>query len=570
MMRIFRLTWNGSNHEHKGMGRMDRVKCECGHVNPPGTILCEACGNILDPEQEKKPILDMRYEGAARRSLTYNRTIIDKIWGFFSSVKVGVVLIVLALIASAIGTILPQEMNTTMNVPPEQYYKEHYGFFGRIYYALGFHNLYQSMWYILLIALIGVSLVICSIDRAVPLYKALKRQRITRHNSFLRRQRLFNEGTVTNWEEQAKIVIDRLERKNYRVLEEKGTLFAEKGRFSRWGPYINHVGLILVLIGAMLRSAPGMYVNEMLWIKEGETKAIPGTDQRYYLTNHEFVIEVYDESDRDVYREALEKRGNIVKNYQTNVTLFAAKEKVIPGEEPELKEISRGEIRVNHPLRFEHFGLYQASYLHEMSAMSFELVKKETEEIIGEITIDLENPKKRYDIGNGYAVEVLAYFPDVEFKDGELRTKSPNPNNPAFAFQIHSPEHPEGERSLVFIQETMEPLGENDYKLAFKDLETVYYSGLMVRKDRTLGLIAVGGGIFLFGVILGSFWQHRRIWMKQDGGTLLVSAHTNKNWYGFTKEIEAILDGTGVPVPIDRGSGLDQKRQANKGVDVNG
>lgn len=550
---------------------MERVKCECGHVNPPGTILCEACGKILDPNEEKKRIIDMRYEGAARRSQTYNRTIIDKIWNFFSSVKVGVVLIVLALIASAIGTILPQEMNTTMNVPPKQYYEENYGVFGRIYYLLGFHDLYGSTWYILLIAAIGVSLTICSIDRALPLYKALKRQRITRHNSFMKRQRLFNEGTVENWDDQINTVSERMRQKKYRVLTESGNLFAEKGRFSRWGPYINHIGLIIVLIGAMFRFAPGMYVNEMLWIKEGETKAIPGTDQRYYLTNHEFIVEVYDESDREVYREALEKRGNIIKNFQTNVTLYEAEGEVLPGEDPQLKEIKKGEIRVNHPLRFEHFGLYQASYLlNELSAMTFQLVKKETEEVIGELTIDLENPEKRYDLGKGYIVEILAYFPDVEFKDGELRTKSPNPNNPAFAFQIRSPEHPEGERSVVFIQETLEPLGENDYKLVFKEVDTVNYSGLMVRKDRTLGLIAFGGAIFLFGVILGSFWQHRRIWIKRDGGKLLVSAHTNKNWYGFMKEIETILADTDVPIPIDRGGGLDKPERANKGGDVSG
>lgn len=550
---------------------MERVKCECGHVNPPGTILCEACGKILVESEKNKKILDMRYEGTARRSQTYNRTIIDKIWSFFSSVKVGVVLIVLALIASAIGTILPQEMNTTMTVTPEQFYADQYGWFGRIYYALGFHNLYQSTWYMLLIASIGVSLVICSIDRAVPLYKALKRQRVTRHNSFLKRQRFFNEGPADNIQAHLQTVKERMERHRYRVLEENGNIFAEKGRFSRWGPYVNHIGLIIVLIGAMLRSAPGMYVNEMLWIKEGETKAIPGTNQQYYLKNHEFIVEVYDESDGEVYQEALKNRGNIAKNYQTNVTLYKAEEEVLPGEKPRLEEVKSGEIRVNHPFRFDHYGLYQASYkLHEMSAMTFQLVKKETDEVIGTITIDLYNPEKKYDLGNGYAVEILYYFPDVEFKDGIPQTKSPNPNNPAFAFQIISPEHPEGERSIVAIQQTLEPLGENDYKLAFQSVDTVNYSGLMVRKDRTLGLIAIGGAIFLFGVILGSFWQHRRIWIKQDGETVLVSAHTNKNWYSFMKEIEIILEDTALPIPVDRGSGLEKAVNENKGVGANG
>ncbi len=25
-----------------------KVKCDCGHVNPHGTVLCEACGKVLD------------------------------------------------------------------------------------------------------------------------------------------------------------------------------------------------------------------------------------------------------------------------------------------------------------------------------------------------------------------------------------------------------------------------------------------------------------------------------------------------------------------------------------------
>ena len=41
--------------------------------------------------------------------------------------------------------------------------------------------------------MIGISLVICSLDRVVPLYKALKAQRVTRHEGFLKRQtRIWN------------------------------------------------------------------------------------------------------------------------------------------------------------------------------------------------------------------------------------------------------------------------------------------------------------------------------------------------------------------------------------------
>ena len=184
---------------------MKEVKCECGHVNPHGTILCEACGKVLNENEniDDTKLVDMRYEGSARRSQTYNKTIVDKIWNFFSSVKIGVILILITLLASAIGTILPQEMYIPPLIPPSQFYQEQYGWFGKLYYELGFHNLYSSWWYLLLIASIGVSLVICSLDRVIPLYRALKKQKVTRHEGFLKhkgfsvRHKVKSEGIRT-------------------------------------------------------------------------------------------------------------------------------------------------------------------------------------------------------------------------------------------------------------------------------------------------------------------------------------------------------------------------------------
>ena len=175
---------------------MKEVKCECGHVNPIGTILCEACGEALTEEAKSKKLHDMRYEGSARRSQTYKRTAVDKIWNFFSSVKVGVWLIVITLIASALGTVLPQEMYIPPTPNPAAYYEEQYGVFGKIFYDLGFNDLYSSWWYLILVASIGISLVICSLDRVVPLYRALTKQRVDRHEGFLKRQRLYNRTTA--------------------------------------------------------------------------------------------------------------------------------------------------------------------------------------------------------------------------------------------------------------------------------------------------------------------------------------------------------------------------------------
>src|SRR5690625_3091899 len=280
------------------MNDLNKLKCECGHVNPEGTVLCESCGKPVAGNEhidgnDQKKLLNMRYEGSARRSQTYNRSIVDKTWNFFSSVKVGVWLIVIALIASGIGTIFPQEMYIPAeaeNRDPAVFYEDWYGLPGKIYYQLGFHELYSSWWYMILIALIGISLVICSLDRFIPLYRALKIQKPKRHDTFLSRQRLFSKSSNVS-DHDAEKIVQNLKRQRYKIYEEDGQYLAEKNRFSRWGPYVNHIGLIIILFAAMLRLTSVMYLDEYVWVREGEQVVIPGTNAKYFIENKKFTLD---------------------------------------------------------------------------------------------------------------------------------------------------------------------------------------------------------------------------------------------------------------------------------------
>ncbi|MGE8204376.1 cytochrome c biogenesis protein ResB [Heyndrickxia sp. NPDC080065] len=534
---------------------MKEIKCECGHVNPIGTILCESCGRALTEEAKQEKLHDMRYEGSARRSQTYNKTIIDKVWNFFSSVKVGVWLIVITLIASAIGTILPQQ-DYINSLTPEKYYKDEYGWFGELWYKLGFQDLYSSWWYLLLVASIGVSLVICSLDRFIPLHRALKNQKVTRHEGFLKRQRLYVRTDNVLSENAFDSIKQKLVKKRYKIREEDGNILAEKGRFSRWGPYVNHIGLIIFLIGGMLRFVPGMYVDELMWVREGEKKVIPGTNEKFFLENKKFILETYDkEKDKKTFDQALSRVGSVAKNFQTNVVLYERMDGGIAGEADKLKKVKDFSIKVNTPLKAGHFALYQMDYkLDELKAMSFELQKKSNGESFGDLTIDLFDPQNVYNLKNGYKVELMGYYPDFSgfAKNGEPQTSSSVPNNPAFLFRMFSPEHPKGEVSFVAIKQNVEPLGENDYKIAFKSIDTRNVSALQVHKDLTLWILAVGGAIFMIGVIQGMYWNHRRIWIRRENGEVKVAAHTNKNWYGIKNEIKLILEGTNIPEPVDQ------------------
>ncbi|PIC56762.1 cytochrome C biogenesis protein [Sporosarcina sp. P12(2017)] len=534
---------------------MSKIICQCGHENPYGTELCEKCGRPLSEKAKKSDIVDMRYEGSSRRSQTYKSSIIDKIWNFFSSVKIGVGIIAAVLIASAFGTIFPQKFYVPATTPEGylEYYERLYGTVGKLYYQLGFYDMYNSWWFKILVGMLATSIIIASIDRVIPLYKSLKKQRTRRHPSFMKRQRIFGEGDVQNTEQSLAKAEEKLKAMRYNVKTENGAILAEKYRFSRWGPYVNHVGLIIFISGVLLRGIPGFYVDEAMWLREGETRNIVGAPG-YVLENKKFTLENYTKEEaEEVFGEALEKNGAIVKSYTTDVTLYKQDEEALPGSDS-LEKVKDYAINVNKPLKFDGYNVFQMDYkLDELKNMTFHLVNKSSEESLGEFTVDLSDPEKEYDLGNGSTVNMLGFYPDYDgIKDGEPYSKSPVPNNPAFIFQMNTPDKPEGEKSFVAIRQTLE-VEENDYAIKFAAAETRNISGLTIRKDKTLYILLLGGLVFMIGVIQGMYWQHRRVWIQEDtDGHLLIAAHTNKNWFSLRKELDTLRETADLPTYIDR------------------
>jgi len=544
---------------------MENIICACGHSNPFGTKLCEKCGRPLTEEEKHNKVVDMRYDGTAIRSKTYNKTIVDKIWNFFSSVKVGIALIIITLIAASIGTLLPQEFYVkASDIEKGAYYEDVYGIVGKIYYTLGLSDLYSSWWFQILVGMLAVSIIVASLDRGIPLYKSLKNQRVKRHESFMKRQRIVAEGQTASPEEMLNKVEKKMTEMKYIVRRDGSALLAEKGRFSRYGPYINHVGLIIFLTGVMLRLVPGFYVDESIWVREGETRAITGMEG-YFIENHKFILETHDNTPQG---EQLKQGVNVVaKNFQTDVTLYKQPEDAIAGDTDNLEKVKDYSVRVNHPLKENGYALYQMDYrLNELKQMNFELVNKTTEQSLGKVEIDLTNPKKEYDLGNGTSVKLLVYTPDFSgFENGVPQTATSVPNNPAFLFKMTTPDTPEGETSFVAIKQTLEPLGENQYKMKFESVETRDMSGFTIRKDRTIPILFIGGIIFMIGVAIGSYWNHRRLWLQvEPDGRVLLAAHVNKNMFSMKKDLDAVTAFADLPPYKDQ---LDTSEEGEESTD---
>ncbi len=537
---------------------MDQRKCECGHTNPVGTLLCESCGKPLNVEvHEQTSFPDMRYEGMARRSQTNKTKVIDRVWNFFSSVKIAIGIIIVILVASAVGTIFPQQMYIPVPVPTEadvaRFYTETYGTLGTIFYGLGFHNMYSSWWFVTLLVMLGTSLVICSLDRVVPLYKALKKPRLNQHKSFLKGQKLFAEGELAP-EANQEAILDAsalaLKEKGYRIFRTERAIMAEKGRFSRWGPYINHIGLILFLVGTLMRSLPGFYLDEYVWVREGQTMAIPNTP--YYIKNENYTTEYWSEEEMPEQLEL--KGGAIVKSYQTDAILYENKSAGVPGKKPDLVEVQKGPIVVNHPMEQDSLYIYQSGVQEmQLGALNFTVVDlKNNKKEIGLIKIDLYNPQPEQTIGDGFTVRILDYFPDfIMGKDGKPATKTNLPKNPMVALELIG-ENGKYNEKLVYLEGTILTQKKDPrYGLDIKMPDLIDIAGLNVRVDKALPLIYFGSFIFLVGVAIGVFWQHRRVWVQTQEGSILVAAHTNKNWFGLRREVDELVKQAELPVTIE-------------------
>ncbi|MFD1849642.1 cytochrome c biogenesis protein ResB [Oceanobacillus bengalensis] len=222
------------------------------------------------------------------------------------------------------------------------------------------------------------------------------------------------------------------------------------------------------------------------------------------------------------------------------------------------------------------YTLYQQGYqINEFSKMTFKIyqLNDPEAEALGEFTVDLFDPKTEYEIDSEFRVEVVEYYPDYTLTEDQVRSKTKDSNNPAFVFNLYPPGSEDAEISFVgdvigsaedlgidtsavdlqpmgnligAFAPSIDPTGENQYRILIDSIEFDRKSGLSIKRDYTIPLFVLGTLIFMIGVIQGMYWQHRRIWIHPKKEGILLAAHTNKNWFGLKKDIEKVIDGTSI------------------------
>jgi len=441
---------------------------------------------------------------------------------YLGSVKFTIVLLILIVAGSIVGTLIPQNWS-------EHQYRERYGD-GRYEFLvrLELTDVYHSIWYIVLLAVFGVNLCVCSVQGFGPLIKSLQRSSSTagrvglKDLPFYRNIKLSAEAKSAGSDKAAQRIKDDLTRRLYRLKYtdmESGIYYFERGKIGRFGPLITHASIVIIVASAILVAVFGF--KEYRKIPVGKTIDVPHSD--FQIRADDFKVELYPDS-------------RTPKEYTSVLT-------VIENGVPQVTKA----IEVNYPLNYKGVKFFQSSYgimpSGKVDTIEVELSRKVPDkpdnEVIGKFKIKIE---EMFEIPDSQVkIKLISLMPDfvIDSSTGQVHTRSRSFNNPAALLELYEGDELKG-KSWSFLKFPEFPhQKESDYTLKFVSVDTgpeVYYTGIQIGYDPGVSFIWLGCLIMIIGMFLSFYLSFKRVWVRLSTDSVEIGGRSYKGKAGFEKE----------------------------------
>jgi cytochrome c biogenesis protein len=464
-----------------------------------------------------------------------NKTIIDKIWDIFASVKLAVIIFSLIALTSVVGTILEQQAEPEKNVKLLMKmfglgHESAHSFLG-VLDKLGFTDMYHAWWFLALLLLFCMNLIICSLDR-LPRVLKLVREKIrplpVEHIEKMSIKKTFSQkNKVVHIKELAASSLAKIGFKPLESSGEEGVqLYAEKGNVTRLGVYITHLSILLILSGAIIGVFFGY--NAVLNLPEGEISSFAYQDAEtkiplgFDLRCDNFEVEYYPGSD-------------MPKAYRSWLTVIK-----------DGREVMKKSIAVNDPLSYEGITFYQSSFGKVPTDMKNGI-------LVLKIASANGNPQQvNTKIGGGFTIpgtsvtgRITDFSPALAFdQTGRAFTYGDTLTNPAI-FVEFSESGQVRDSGWILKRYPQTWLLKDGNKVEFLDFWGVEYTGLQVRKDPGVLIVYLGCIIMAIGLYMTFFMSHRRIWVsisdEKGSAKVVIGASANRNKAAFEQKIDKLI-----------------------------
>jgi len=448
-----------------------------------------------------------------------------RVWQTLSSIKTGVILLILVVIVSALGTVILQRPVTESDELQRAYSPATL----RIFDAIGLTDIFHAWWFVTLLLLVSLSIIAASIERFPNAWRYFARPYKYPEEGFRRSLPTQAQIAIPSPEvglAAAKRALERMRFKPERVLHnERASLFAERNRMSEMAVYIVHASLLLIFLGGIV---------DAIWGWRGFLKLDQGEQASQ--------IELHDGTHRALpFAIRCESAGQ--ERYQDGTPKkWWSKLAVVEAG----RDVQHKEIVVNDPLVYRGVRFYQASFGSTGKVAEFLATVTPLSGGGAQREVALK-PNTPVALDGNASVELVEFIPDYVVGDGQVYTRSAEMENPAAHLVITSKDT--GKRVHYWIP-AIEGIAENGaspYRFDPKDLKMAYFTGLEVSHEP--GQWGVWAGVVLMGIGLGFVFYvaHIRFWVvpvsDHDGKvSLWIGGTANRNRDAFESHFKELVD----------------------------
>jgi cytochrome c biogenesis protein len=453
------------------------------------------------------------------------RSLAHKTWRTIASIQTGVVLLILVVILSAVGTIVLQRPVTEPDEMQSAYSPQAL----RILDAVGLTDVFHSWWFLGLVLLVSVSIVAASIDRFPNSWRYFSRPYKCPDETF--RRALHPQKSLAIADEESGLVAAEraLHSLGFKpetvVREDHFAIFAERGRISELAVYIVHASLLLIFFGTIVDGLWGwrgtLNLNErqtsnIVELRDGKTRTLP------------FAIRC-DATGQENYQDGTPKK------WWSRLAVVA-----------DGRDVEKKEIVVNDPLLYSSVRFYQSSYgpngkvdkLTLIAAPSNGSGQKQEIGLAVNDTVPLDADT---------TVRFAQFISDYFVRDGQVYGKSNELENPAAHLVVRSKSA--GKDFDVWLP-PMDEVADNSkspYRFQATDLKMGHFTGLQVSHEP--GQWGVWSGVVLMGVGLAFVFYvvHIRFWVlpvrdpKTGKYSLWIGGSANRNRDAFEQRFKDLV-----------------------------
>ncbi len=297
---------------------------------------------------------------------------------FLGSMNLAITLLVALGIASVIGTVLQQNQGYA------SYILKFGPFWHEVFQSLGLYDVYVSGWFVFILVFLVLSTAVCVLRNAPLMLRDMRNFRLNVQDKSLRAFHHVDEQAVSESPDDAAMLAGAMlggagYRLRSKAREGHTLLVGMRGGLNRLGYVFAHLGIIVILIGGTLDSMIPLRVGQMLGSVVAETRDIPASQvpeqSRLPTSNPSFRgnVNIPEGLDANVVFVGMDD-GYLVQNLPFTIEVKDFRVEHYDTGQPKsfesdlvLTDQHSGEsieqtIAVNHPLVYQNFAIYQASF----------------------------------------------------------------------------------------------------------------------------------------------------------------------------------------------------------------